>query len=116
MPARSKEALESGAKLVSQARFEHGKLTCICDVIELVEPGVLDLYEIKGSTKVKPEHLEDLAFQREVLEGAGYTVRNIFVLHCNNRFVRQGPIDPNKIAALSDVTEQVKPKQAATRR
>ena len=116
LPTRSKEVLESGAKLVSQARFEHGKLTCICDVVEQVEPGVLDLYEIKGSTKVKPEHLEDLAFQREVLEGAGYTVRNIYVLHCNNRFVRQGPIDPNKIAALSDVTEQVKPKQAATKR
>jgi len=87
LPERTTRALAGGAQTIFQGRFEHGRLTFICDVITMVGDKELDLYEIKSSTKAKPEHEYDLAFQTVVLEGLGYTVRRVTVLHVDNTFV-----------------------------
>lgn len=120
MPDRTKQALEDGAKVLTQGRFEADidqySITCIVDVIELVDDNTFDLYEIKSSTKVKPDHIEDLAFQVTVLEGVGYKVRNISVIYCNNNYVRDGEIDASKMTAKEDVSVQVRSKLESTRR
>lgn len=112
MPERTKRALRDGATTLSQARFEaefgEHAITCIVDVVESVEEKTFDLFEIKSSTKVKPEHIEDLAFQTLVLQKAGYSVRNVFVVFCNNNYVRHGKIDILALSAQQDVTDQVK--------
>lgn len=114
MPARTKALLDEGATTLFQARFEHGQLTCIVDVLERVDGNMFDLYEIKSSTGVKDEHLDDLAFQLLVLEGAGMVVRNVGVIYVNSEYVRDGEIDPQGITARDDVTEQVRGRLAAT--
>lgn len=116
LPKRTQDLIAAGDKLISQARFEHEQLTCICDVIEVVGEGEVDLWEIKASTKVKPEHIVDLAFQVVVLEGAGYRVRQVGVMYCNNRYVRKGEVDPKAITMRTDVTADVKAKLEATKR
>lgn len=114
LPERTKKALEDGAKAIFQGRFEYGQLTFICDIIVAVGDNEVDLYEIKSSTKAKPEHLYDLAFQMIVLEGCGFKVRDIAVLHVNNQFVRNGEIDPKALTGVTNVTELVKAKRATT--
>lgn len=120
MPARTQQALSGGATVLSQGRFEADmgeySITCIVDVIEKVEDKTFDLYEIKSSTKVKPDHIEDLAFQVLVLEGAGYSVRNVSVIYCDNSYVRHGDIDTDKLTASEDVTTQVRSKLESTKR
>lgn len=120
MPDRTQKALSGGARTLSQARFEADiddySITCIVDIIEKVEDNTFDLYEIKSSTKVKPDHIEDLAFQLTVLETAGYKVRNISVIYCNNSYVRQGDIDTNELTAIEDISVQVRSKQESTKR
>ncbi|MSU74844.1 hypothetical protein EXS57_03680, partial [Candidatus Kaiserbacteria bacterium] len=69
LPARTQDALASGAKTIFQGRFESGSLTCIVDVLTKPTEDSLELLEIKSSTKVWPEHIVDLAFQTIVLEG-----------------------------------------------
>ena len=108
LPTRTTHAIESGEHTIFQGRFEHEKLTFICDIVQVVGDKELDLIEIKSSTTAKPEHIVDLAFQAVVLEQCGYTVRNISVIHVNNQYVRSGPIDPKQITAVTDVTEEVK--------
>lgn len=116
LTARTKKLLDAGDKLISQARFEANQLTCICDIVEQVGERELELYEIKGSTRVKPEHIDDLAFQTTVLMGAGYKVSKISVIFCNNRYVRNGEVDPNKICVTQDVTALVAARISQTRR
>ncbi len=116
LPKRTAEAIAQGERLISQGRFEHEQLTCICDVVAVVGEHQLELIEIKGSTKVKPEHLDDLAFQAVVLEGAGFEVLKCSVVYCNNQYVRHGEIEADKIAIEKDVTEHVLNKREATRR
>lgn len=114
LPLRTQQAFESGAQVVFQPRFEWDGFTCISDIVSAVEGKTVDLYEIKSSTRVKPDHLYDLAFQKTVLEGNGFTVRNIFVIHVNNQYVRAGEVDPKELTAFSDVTEQVNEIAAKT--
>ncbi len=107
LPLRTQQAIESGAQVVFQPRFEWNGFTCISDIVSVVEDKTIDLYEIKSSTRVKPDHLYDLAFQKTVLEGNGFAVRNISVIHVNNQYVRAGDVDPKELTTFADVTDDV---------
>lgn len=115
MPARTQSILDQGAKVISQARFESGNITCICDVLVRISADTFDLYEIKSSTKVKPEHEFDLAFQMVVLEACGYSINKIAVIHVNHDYVRDGEIKADQLTTTSDITEQVKKKRDETK-
>ncbi len=115
MPERTKQALDNDVKTIFQARFEADNITCICDVIDRVDKNIFDLYEIKSSTKVKPEHYLDLAFQVIVLESASLKVRNIAVIHVNNQYVRDGEIDPISLSTVTDITNDVRNKIEETK-
>lgn len=106
LPTRTRRALDKGATTIFQGRFEHGPTTCIIDVLKRAEDGSFDLYEIKSSTSVKADHILDLAFQVNVLEGAGIKVRKISVVHVDRDYVRHGRIDIRQLSRIADVTTQ----------
>lgn len=115
LPARTTKALNEDIKTIFQGRFEYKQLTFICDIIVVVGDKVVDLYEIKSSTKVRPEHELDLAFQLVVLEACGYKVNTIAVIHVNSSYVRSGAIKANEIVTTADITEIVKEKRDETK-
>jgi hypothetical protein len=64
-----------------------------------------DLYEVKSSTKVKPENVTDVAVQTYVLEGAGLRIRRSHVVHLDTSYVYQGgDYDLAQLFAVEDVT------------
>ena len=116
LPQRTQDAIARGNQVLFQPRFEWRDFTCICDIISFVGENEVDLYEIKASTKAKPEHEYDLAFQTAVLEGAGLKVRNISVVHVNNQYVRSGEIKADEITSSTEITEQVRAKGVVTQK
>lgn len=110
LPAKTTEALENGAQTIFQGRFEYNNITFICDIVQVVGKNMLDLYEIKSSTSVKPEHVDDLAFQTVVLNKCGFAVQNAYVICVNNKYVRSGNINPAEFTNINDVTTEVKTK------
>ena len=114
LPIRTQQAIENGDKVLFQPRFEWKEFTCISDIVSVIESGIVDLYEIKASTSAKTEHEFDLAFQTAVIEGSGLSVRNIYVIHVNNQYVRHGEIEADKITHIQDVTEKVRAKVELT--
>ena len=116
LPKRTQDAIASGAKVLFQPRFEWQNFTCICDIVSFVAENVVDLYEIKATTRAKLEHEYDLAFQASVLEGTGLKVRNIYVIHVDNQYVRRGEIEHDKITKVTDVTRAVSTRRKATRK
>jgi hypothetical protein len=114
LPQRTLDAIEHGAQVLFQPRFNWGEYTCICDIVSFIGDKELDLYEIKASTSAKPEHEFDLAFQRAVIEGNGYSVRNVHVIHVNNQYIRHGEIEADKLTKFSDITEAVTNKASVT--
>jgi hypothetical protein len=114
LPQRTQDAIARGDRVLFQPRFEWNGFTCICDIISFVSENEVDLYEIKASTSAKVDHEFDLAFQTAVLEGTGIKVRNIFVIHVNNQYVRSGAIEDDKITLTDDVTDKVRAKGELT--
>lgn len=105
---KTQEELVGGSNTIFQGRFEADGLTCIVDVLNRSGEDVFDLIEIKSSTKVKPEHEYDLAYQLLVLHKAGIKIDNIAVIHLNKEFVKEGPIDPDSLTEKTDVTGAVR--------
>ena len=108
LPNRTIEAIKNNVEFILQGRLEFEGKTCIFDVLQRVENNEFNLIEIKASTKAKTEHEYDLAFQLMVLEKCGYSVKNIFVIHANNEYVRKSEIDPKEITIKTDVAEKVR--------
>lgn len=101
---RTTQALNDGATTIFQSRFVWDEYNCLPDIIDVVGDKEVDLYEIKSSTRVKDEHLYDLAFQRAVIEANGLKIRKIFVIYVNNEYVRHGDIKSEELTKMDDVT------------
>ena len=75
------------------------------------EDGTIDIYEVKSSTSVqmggKRNQVKDATFQRIAAEGSGLKVKNIFIVHLNGQYVRDGAIDAKQLLTFSDVTSEV---------
>ena len=69
--------------------------------------GIIDIYEIKSSSSVKPEHLDDVVFQRIVAERCAFTVGRCYVITLNSEYVRRGAIDAEQLFKINDVTDQI---------
>ena len=67
----------------------------------------IDIYEIKASASVKEEHYDDVAFQKVVAERAGVTVDRCYVITMNGDYVRHGPVDPEQLFVITDITDKV---------
>lgn len=100
LPEVTREALAGDNTVLFQGRLEVDGITCIFDVLERTPLGTYNLYEIKSSTKVKPEHEHDLAFQTLVLERSGLTIEHKHVIHVNTEYVRNGDI------AIEEITDK----------
>ena len=115
-PDASLELMQPGGpEVIFQASvLTDDKLYARSDVVIRTDSG-WDLYEVKGATKVKPEHLADLAFQRLLFMRLGKSINRIFVIHINSAYVRDAEIDPAKLFTTTEVTGEVLALEEATK-
>jgi hypothetical protein len=90
-----------------EAAFRAGGAACRVDVLNPVEDNAWDLYEVKSSTSLKDVHCNDVALQAYVLHKTGLEVRNCYLTHVNNEYVRNGPLETAELFVHQDITEQV---------
>lgn len=90
-----------------EAAFRAGGAACRVDVLDPVEDDAWDLYEVKSSTSLKDVHYNDVALQAYVLQKAGLEIRNCYLTHINNQYVRSGPLEISALFVHQDITEQV---------
>lgn len=94
-----------------------GGFACRADiVVRDGRTGALHLLEVKSSTRVKDNHLYDVAFQRLCFKDAGLPVSLVSVVHLNKDFVRHGEIDSRRILTVRNVTDEAAELEAETRR
>lgn len=65
-----------------------------------------DLYEVKASTKLKPEHILDCAFQHLVIS-ASQPLRKVFIVLLDPAYQKKGEHDEEGLFRLQDVTDAV---------
>ena len=105
---RTKALIAQGAKVIFQPTFSDYKsgLFCRADILKRTKDGEWELYEVKGTTEVKDQHIPDVAFQKACLEEAGLRVGRVFLILVNNQYVRKGAIEPKKLLKSVDVTAE----------
>ncbi len=104
----SKELLKE-RKTLFEAGFIHKNGMCYAraDVLVPVGKDEWDIYEVKGATEVKEQYIHDVAFQKYIYESAGLKIRNCFVLHINNQYIRRGNIEPKEFFVPAPVDYEV---------
>ena len=65
------------------------------------------IVEVKASTKLKPEYVQDCAVQAWVHLGAGHPLGSISLAHINNRFVYPGDDNFEGLIVENELTEHV---------
>jgi predicted RecB family nuclease len=82
---RTREAIESGARVIFEASFIADDTFVAVDVLVREDDG-WRLIEVKSSNSQKDEHLPDAAVQLHVLRRCGLTVKAVEIMHLNKQF------------------------------
>lgn len=116
-PTQHVEAVERTRHLVAnpavsaifEAAFAFDCILIRVDILERLPSGGWRLAEVKSSTRVKPEHLSDLAIQAYVMAGSGIAVEEMQLVHVDSSYIRsENGIDWQAYFKRADVTDQVR--------
>jgi hypothetical protein len=66
-----------------------------------------DIIEVKSGSKVKDINVEDVAFQKYCYQKCGLKINKCYLMHLNNKYVREGDINVQELFIQEDITERV---------
>lgn len=116
-PDRHAEAVERTHRLIAdptvsaifEAAFAYDRVLMRADLLERLSNGAWRLGEVKSTTRVKPEHLHDLAIQAHVIAGSGLTVEEMQLVHVDTSYIRaDNGIDWHAYFEREEVTAEVR--------
>ena len=101
----TRSLISSRTRTLFQPVLEREGLLAFTDVLER-ELGTDEwsIYEVKSATKLKEEHVYDLAFQVVLLRKHGISVTRAFLILLNPEYVRQDDLDIQKLFNTIDIT------------
>lgn len=108
----TKDFLESGKKVLFQGAFLHDEFFVQADILKFNdELNGWELYEVKASNSVKrkePHHyVNDLAFQKSVIEQSGWNIIKASVIHLNKEYRKSGNVNYHELFVFADLTDEV---------
>lgn len=115
------ELINQKQSVIFQSTFKKDKFLVRNDVLEYDEASqAWNLYEIKGTNTIKEnvkelDHIEDATFQYAVLLETGLPINQVFLIHLNKDYVRQGEIELESLFKIEDITDSVKERETNTR-
>lgn len=90
--AKNTAALLASHDVIYEAAFIYNDVICAVDIL-LRKNNKYYAFEVKSTTKVKPQHIEDAALQYYVLSNAGIDLADFNIVVLNNEYVRQGNLN-----------------------
>lgn len=83
---RTRELLKEETEVIFEAAFEYKGCFARADIIKYSsETKRWSIFEVKSTTKVKDEHLDDIGLQAWIMVNAGLPIEKICVMHLNNQ-------------------------------
>ena len=96
---------DPGVPALYEAAFTFQSIKARVDILKRNGEQDFDLIEVKSTTRLKPEHVTDVAIQIYVAEGSGIPINKAYLMHLNNAYVYQGgEYDLQQLFTLEDVT------------
>lgn len=94
-------------KTLFEAGFMADRLFSRLDVLRPSGQDGWDIVEVKSSTSLKDENLQDVAFQKLCCEKQGLQINECYLAFINNQYVKNGAIDPAQLFTLQNITREV---------
>lgn len=102
--------IEGKEPVIYEAAFQSDGVLAALDILVLSNGDYLAV-EVKSTTEVKDYHVIDGSLQYWVMRECGITPDKFYLMHINNKYVRQGDLDIEQLFTLTDITDQVKALQ-----
>ncbi len=110
MEKRTKEELAKGTPVICEASFFYGGLYCAVDILRHEGDGWA-IYEVKSSTDAgKPTYINDVSYQKYVLEHCGINVTGTYLMCLDNTYVFDGTLDIRKLFKVTDLSKEAASK------
>jgi predicted RecB family nuclease len=91
-----------------EAAFEHDGVLVRVDVLHRRRDGRWRLVEVKSSTSVKQEHLDDVGIQSRVVSRCGVDLASVCLAHINRNYIfNGGSIDVRRLFKIRNLTRRV---------
>jgi len=92
-----------------EAAFGTSQLSCRVDILRS-ESDRVNIYEVKSSTKNRPDYLIELAFQWQTMVASGTTPNDAFLIHINPTYLlsEDKVINPNDFFVTVRLTDEVR--------
>jgi hypothetical protein len=100
---------DSTVPAIFEAALVHDGVLIRVDALERLPDGRWRLNEVKSSTRIKDEHLEDIALQTYVTVGAGLELADAYLVFIGGKYIRDEEIDCHALFCREDVTENLIP-------
>lgn len=107
---RTQELIKQGVETIYEATFIYDDTLVAVDILHK-QNGRWQLYEVKSTNSVKPEHIKDVAVQYYVVKGSGLTLEDAFLMHFNRDYVRRGEINVKELFLPESIINQVLKEQ-----
>lgn len=93
-------------KVIYEAAFLYSDTLVRADVLLRKNDG-WELLEAKSSTKLKDEHIEDIAIQSYIIKSSGVKLNSVKLIHIDNEFTYQGDNNYKDLIEENDLTEEI---------
>jgi hypothetical protein len=108
--------LKNKERVIFQATFFEDDFYIRADILVYnLKLDAYELYEVKASNDIKRKapnnYINDLAFQKNVIEKSGIKIFKSGVIHLNKNYRKKGKIDHNKLFVIADISDEVKEAQ-----
>ncbi|MFH1326387.1 MAG: DUF2779 domain-containing protein [Candidatus Falkowbacteria bacterium] len=114
--AKSRKLIEDKTSIIFQPTVSGKDLFCRADIISYNKAfDTWDIIEVKSSTEIKDIYIDDLSFQKICFEEAGLKVGEVFLVHINNQYVKNGEVNVSELFIVENITEQVSEKIEETK-
>lgn len=104
--ADTQKYLQQGRTVIYEAAFQSDGLLCAVDILAK-KNGKWYAYEVKSTTGVKPSMLQDASFQYHVITKSGIDLQDFYIVHLNNKYIRQGALELKKLFKAQSVLEDI---------
>jgi len=109
MIEQTRRLIANGVEVVYEAAFKEDGIFVMADI--LVKNGdAWDIYEVKASTQTKSYHIDDISIQWYLLSQT-LKLNRAYIIHINNKYVRDGELNIEQLFTIDDVTEKVLEKR-----
>ena len=106
----TQEELSKNDNVITEASFAYNNNFASIDILKK-DKNDYEIYEVKSSSSIKDIFIDDISYQYYILNNLNLNVVKCYIVYINNKYVRKGDLDLDKLFIKEDVTDIVLSKQ-----